>query len=195
MFLFSPKKKHNPFKSQSQSHPQSPQQKQRPHPVYPWSAHAPPSGRSLSPFPLLSHAHSTTATSAGELFLFGGYFRTGPGSSDYSTSNDLIVFSTRDFSTTFLRNSGEVPSPRLGHAAVLTNTTLLIWGGRAPPGFRDVPNQHEDDSFYLLNLGTSNLLISKPTAADRNFFAFQYRESGLASWSMVPGPAVVSAIP
>ena len=176
MSLFSWRKKNNPPKSQSQSqsHSQS-LQKQHSQPVYPWPAHALPSGLSSSPFPRSHYALSTTATAAGELFLFGGYLR-----SSHSASNDLYVFSTRDLSTTLLRTSGEVPSPRMGHAAVLTSTFLLIWGGKAT--LQDVPNQREDDSFYLLNLGMSDLLISRPTPADRNFFAFQYRESGLASW-------------
>ena len=190
MSPFSRKKKNNPSKSQSQSHSQSPQQKQRSQLVHPWSAHAPPSGLSQSPFPRSDHALSTTDTAAGDLFLFGGYVLTSG-----SVSNDLYVFSTRDFSTTLLRTSGEVPGPRMGHTAVLTSTILLIWGGNATLGYQDVPNKREDDSFYLLNLGTSNLSISKPTAADRNFFAFQYHESGPASWSMVPGPAVVTTIP
>jgi galactose oxidase-like protein len=192
MSLFPRKKGHNPFKLQSQSHSQSPQQKRCSQPVYPWSAHAPPSGLSLSPFPRSYHALSTTYTAAGELFLFGGYVLV---PTSEPVSNDLYVFSIRDFSTTLLHTCGEVPGPRLGHTAVLTNTILLIWGGNATLDYRDVPNKREDDSFYILNLGMSNLLISKPTAADRNFFAFQYRESGLASWSMVPGPAVVATIP
>ncbi len=191
MSLFS-RVKHNPTKSQSQSHSQSPQKKQRSQPVsgHPWSAHAPSSGLSQSLFPRSYHALSTTDTAAGDLFLFGGYVLTSG-----SVSNDLYVFSTRDFSTTLLRTSGEVPGPRMGHTAVLTSTILLIWGGNATLGYQDVPNKREDDSFYLLNLGMSDLSISKPTAADRNFFAFQYHESGPASWSMVPGPAVVATIP
>ncbi len=179
MSFFSRKKRHNSSKSQSQlqSHSQSSQQKQRSQAVYPWSAHAPPSGLSLSPFPRSYYTLSTTATAAGESFLFGGYVRTSE-----SASNDLYVFSTRDFSTTLLRTSGEVPGPRMGHTAVITSTTLLIWGGKATFSYQDVPNKREDDSFYLLNLGTSNLLISRPTPADRNFSAFQYLESGPASW-------------
>src|SRR5882762_4378724 len=56
----------------SQSHLQSPQEKQPSQPVGPWSAHIPPSGQWPSPFPRDRHAISSTATAAGELFLFGG---------------------------------------------------------------------------------------------------------------------------
>ena len=139
---------------QLQSRSQSPQQTQQSQPLYPWSAHTPPSGQSLSPFPRRLHALSTTVTAAGELFLFGG-------GTDDRICNDLYVISTRDFSTTFLKTSGNVPNPRYRHCAVLTSTTLLIWGGRTDFSDQEAPNQRDDDSFYLLNLGTSELFHVK----------------------------------
>ena len=90
---------------------------------------------------------STGTTATGELFLFGGYVP-----SSRSSSNDLYVISTRDFSTTLLSTSGDIPSPRYGHQAVLTSTALLIWGGTTSSS-----DQNDDDFFYLLNLGTSDL--------------------------------------
>jgi hypothetical protein len=137
-----------PTRNHTCNHHLSPQEKQQSQPVSPWSAHAPPSGQSPSPF--LRHAHtlsslSTSATASGELFLFGGHGKT--------PSNDLYVISTQDFSTTLLKTSGDVPSPRYAHCAVLTSTTLLIWGGKAQ-------NQN-DVSFYLLNLGMSDLFHVK----------------------------------
>ena len=137
--------------SQSQSHLQPPQETQQSQPVCPWSTHAPPFRQSQSPFFRSSHALSPSATATGELFLFGGYAQ-----SKYP-SNDLYVISTRDFSTTFLQTSGDVPSPRYGHRAVLTNTILLIWGGITSFGDRSSEDRSNDDSFYLLNLGTSDL--------------------------------------
>jgi hypothetical protein len=147
-----------------------------------WSAHAPKSGPSPSPFPRSYHSLTAIATAAGELFLFGGYVRN-------RGSSDLYVISTRDFSTTILQTSGEVPTPRWQHRTALIGTTLLICGGSTIHG--DVaPN----DLLYLLNLGTSDPLMSSPTPAD-HAFALQNRESGLGLWSMVPGRAVVAYIP
>ncbi len=118
-------------------------------PVNPWSAHALPLvGQSPSPFPRYDHALSTTATATGELFLFGGYPHNSP-------SNDLYVFSTRDFSTALLRTSGETPSPRGGHGAALTSSHLLVWGGLTNFGGKNMQNQDHDDSLHLLNLGMS----------------------------------------
>ena len=68
------------------------------------------------------------------------------------------MISTRDFSTTLLQTSGDVPSPRYGHTAVVTDTdtTLLIWGGKTDFSDQNAQNPDNDDSFYLLNLGTSD---------------------------------------
>jgi hypothetical protein len=142
--------------SQSQSHLQSLDEKQQLQPVCPWSAHAPPFGGSPSPFLRNALALSTSATAAGELFLFGGYVQ-----KSRSPSNDLYVFSTRDYSTTLLQTSGDIPSPRFAHRAVLTSTTLLIWGGTTDFSDQNAENQSDDDSFYLLNLGTSDLFHAK----------------------------------
>ncbi|KAI0283596.1 hypothetical protein BGY98DRAFT_682331 [Russula aff. rugulosa BPL654] len=133
--------------SQSQSHLKSPQNKQQSEPVCPWSANALPFGQSLSPYLRHSHSLSTSANTVSELFLFGGYIQ----SSD-SPSNDLYVISIRDFSTTLVQTIGGVPSARFGHRAVLTGTSLLIWGGNTKYGNQNAQNQSYDDSLYLLNL-------------------------------------------
>jgi hypothetical protein len=136
--------------------------KQQPGPVCTWSAHVPQTGSSPSPFPRECHTLTATPTATGELFLFGGRVH------DHGSS-DLYVFSTRDFSTTLLQTSGEAPTPRFAHGAALIGTTLLICGGYG--------DHH--DLLYLLNLGTSDLLMSSSTPADHSF-ALQYRESGPA---------------
>ena len=95
---------------------------------------------------------SATATTTGEWLLFGGHAQD-------RESNDLYMFSAEDFSTTLLQTNGEVPSPRVGPAAALIGTTLLIWGGKTSSRIENVPNDCEDDSLYLLNLGMSDLLM------------------------------------
>jgi hypothetical protein len=141
--------------------------KQQPRPVCRWSADVPQTGSSSSPFPRYDHTLTATATATGELFLFGGYAHSW-------ASSDLYVFSTRDFSTTLLQTSGEFPAQRGGHGAALIGTTLLICGG-----YYGDQNVLDHDSLYLLNLGTSDLLMSSPTPADHSF-ALQYRECGPA---------------
>jgi hypothetical protein len=136
------------FPTNSQSHLRSPQESQRSHPVGPWSAHIPPSGQSPSPFPRYGHAVSSTPTAAGELFLFGGVLSNG------RSRGDLHAISTRDYSTTLLKTSGDGPGKRSGHCVIFTGTILLIWGGGEGV-------QESDDSFYLLNLGTSDLFHVK----------------------------------
>ena len=145
--------RHQPLPYQSQSTLQSHE------PICTWSAHAPPLGPSPPPFPRSSHALTATANSAGELFLFGGY-------AQRSARNDLHVFSTWDFSTTLLETVGDVPSPRTSHGAALAGNNLLVWGGITNFKDRNVPNQQQDGSLYILDLGTSYLLMSRPTPTD-----------------------------
>ena len=120
-------------------------------PVSPWSAHSPPLGQSRSPFPRDYHALSTSATAAGELYLHGGRRH-----DSKTPSNDLYLISTQDFSTTLLQTSGDVPCPRFGHTAVVTGTTLLIWGGGTDFSYENGQNPSNDDSFYLFDPGTSD---------------------------------------
>ena len=146
------------FHPNSQSQLRSPQEGQQA--VSPWSLHAPPFGQPPSPFLRKGHTLSTTAFPAGELYLFGGY-----GPKPRSRSNDLYLISTRDFSTTLLQTSGDVPDPRDGHCAVITGTTLLISGGKTGSGVYD-------DSLYLLNLGTTNLFDVKARFSCSEFLGF-----------------------
>ena len=154
----------NPFPSNGLSS-QSSQSTQQPDAdselVCTWSAHVPQSGSSPSPFPRHSHTLTATATPAGELFLFGGYVR-------FRANGDLYVFSTRDFSTSVLQTTGDVPTPRATHGAGLVGDTLLVCGGKTSSGGQSVSNH---DSIYLLNLGTSDLLMSSPTPAEHGFCA------------------------
>ena len=138
------------------------QSTQQPQPVCTWSARASQSGQSRS-----GHTVTATTTAPDELFLFGGYLHG-------HASSDLYVISTRDFSTTLLQTSGELPAPRYGHGAALTSTTLLICGG-----IGDHYDALDFNLLYLLNLGTSHLLTSSLTPVDHSF-ALQFRESGPA---------------
>ena len=130
-------------------------------PVCTWSAYIPQSGPSPVPFPRDRLTLTGTATAASEFLLFGGRLPIG------SASSDLYVFSARDFSTTLLQTSGKAPTPRFAHGAALIGTTLLICGGKMDFCDQDLLN---NDSIYLLNLGTSDLLTSDcPTPADHSF--------------------------
>ena len=159
---------------------------QQPRLVCTWSAHAPQSGPGPLPSPFPRDSHTLTATSTGELFLFGG-------DAHGRESGDLYVFSTRDYSTNLLQTSGNVPTSRYAHCAALIDAaTLLICGGRV----KGVERVLHDDSIYLLNLGTSDPLMSSPTPADHTF-GLQNRESGPAFHQQLvcPRRAVVASIP
>ena len=123
------------------------------------SKSAPPSKLSPSPFPRFGHALSATASATGELFLFRSYV-------DGSARNDSYAFLWWELSATLLQTSGEVPSPRLRHASARFGTVLLIWGGTTNVSDQGEIRGPYDDSLYLLNIGTPNLLISRPTLVD-----------------------------
>ncbi|KIJ65005.1 hypothetical protein HYDPIDRAFT_27741 [Hydnomerulius pinastri MD-312] len=129
-------------------------------PAYPWSARrlllppplvitkpgvAPPTSPSPPPFPRYGHALPATATTSGELYLFGGLVRE-------TARNDLYLFSTRDLSATLVQTAGEVPSPRVGHASALVSSVLIVWGGDTKTDPMTDPADKQDDGLYLLNL-------------------------------------------
>lgn len=131
-------------------------------PVYPWSKRqlsllppiilpnpgiVPPISPSPPPFPRYGHASPASATATGELFLFGGFVRE-------VVTNDLYQFSTRNhLSAALLQTTGEVPSPRIGHASALVGSVLIVWGGDTKSNSKAKPDDKQDDGLYLLNLG------------------------------------------
>jgi hypothetical protein len=94
----------------------------------------------------------TSATSNGELYLFGGLV-------GQQVRNDLYLFSTRDLSATLVQTAGEIPSPRVGHKAAIVSNVLIVWGGETKSDRRVKPEK-EDDGLYLLNLGAFVLLFA-----------------------------------
>ncbi|PPQ64520.1 hypothetical protein CVT26_002059 [Gymnopilus dilepis] len=147
-----------PSASQQQNPPQQQQPPRQP-PSFPWSARrlnllppnvmskpgvAPPTSPSPSPFPRYGHAMPATATQNGDLFLFGGLVRE-------SARNDVYLLSTRDNSACLFQTSGQVPSPRMGHACALVGNVLIVWGGDTNTD-PSKPADRQDNGLYLLNL-------------------------------------------
>lgn len=148
-----------PQSQQQQPPPQASQQPQQ-RPAYPWSARrlllppplvipkpgvAAPNSPSPSPFPRYGHALPATATTSGELYLFGGLVRE-------TARNDLYLFSTRDLSATLVQTGGETPSPRVGHASAIVSSVLIVWGGDTKTDPLSDQSEKQDDGLYLLNL-------------------------------------------
>ncbi|KAI0830545.1 hypothetical protein BC628DRAFT_1336597 [Trametes gibbosa] len=144
----------------AQQSSQSGQQSAPTRAAYPWSQRrlqlpppvtipkpgvAPPTSPSPSPFPRYGHALPVNATTSGELFLFGGLVRE-------TVRNDLYLISVRDLSATLLQTTGEIPSPRVGHASALVGSVLIVWGGDTKTNSKSKPGDKQDDGLYLLNL-------------------------------------------
>ena len=66
--------------------------------------------------------------------------------------NDVYLISTRELSATLLQTTGEIPSPRVGHASALVGSVLIVWGGDTKTNNKSRPGDPHDDGLYLLNL-------------------------------------------
>ncbi|KAG1867304.1 hypothetical protein DFJ58DRAFT_130942 [Suillus subalutaceus] len=143
--------------SQSQQQPPIGTQQPQQRPSYPWSVQRlllppplvipkpdviAPTSPSPLPFPRYGHALPATATVSGDLYLFGGLVRE-------IAYNDLYLFSTRHLSATLVQTSGDIPSPRVGHASAIVSSIIIVWGGDTT--FTD-QSEKQDDGLYLLNI-------------------------------------------
>ena len=51
-----------------------------------------------------------------------------------------------------LQTTGEIPTPRVGHASALVGSVLIVWGGDTKSNNKSNPGDSLDDGLYLLNL-------------------------------------------
>lgn len=62
--------------------------------------------------------------------------------------NDLWSMDVRDCSTMMVQTRGQMPAPRVGHAAAMADRIMLMWGGDTKVS----PEDKQDESLYLLDL-------------------------------------------
>ncbi|HLO88965.1 MAG TPA: kelch repeat-containing protein, partial [Nostocaceae cyanobacterium] len=68
------------------------------------------------------------------------------------TLNDIHILDLKTWTWTQPQTSGEIPSPRSFHTAILFNDQMLIWGGSQEA--RDATYICNDNDLYILNLKT-----------------------------------------
>jgi hypothetical protein len=86
-----------------------------PPPQYPWSS------RKLgnpNPFPRYGHATNALAGKEGDIYIFGGLVKE-------LAKADLWIIRTSDLQATQVQTTGEFPSPRVGHAALLVGNAFI----------------------------------------------------------------------
>lgn len=130
---------------------------------------------SPSPFPRYGLAANQVATPSGDIILFGGLV-------DGVVKNDLYIVNAEQVSqsvaplppatsaqappggvsATLVQCVGQAPSARVGHACVLVNNVLLLWGGDTKVN----PDDEHDQALYLLNL--SNREWTRVVSADKS---------------------------
>lgn len=124
-------------------------------PIHPCSTHRlqllPPVGLgastvtfpSPSPFPRHGFSVHANPTPSGEIFLFGGFYASEP-------RKDLYRISSRERSANLLQTAGDIPPARIGHASVLFNNSLFVWGGNTK---RSKRYDSQDDALYMFDIG------------------------------------------
>lgn len=66
-----------------------------------------------------------------------------------NVKDDLYSFSAIETSCSMVQTTGDVPSPRVGHASALVSSVLIVWGGDT----KTSDAEKQDSALYLLNLG------------------------------------------
>ena len=115
---------------------------------YPWSVrplrlfapNSPPSA-AMNPFPRYGLAVPAFPSHSGHMLIFGGLVHE-------NTQNDLWSMDVRDCSTMQVQTRGQLPSPRVGHAAAMADRIMLMWGGDTKMRVED----KQDEGLYLLDL-------------------------------------------
>ncbi|BFZ58696.1 Negative regulator of mitotic exit [Savitreella phatthalungensis] len=139
--------------STSASGSASAQLQQQQQPQWPWSSRE-VSGQS-SPFPRYGHATNAQAGREGDVYLFGGLVRE-------LAKNDLWQIDAATARVSLIPTTGHIPSPRVGHAALLIGNAFILFGGDTRVAEEGLDGSHgtgvnnssatvSDDSLYLLN--------------------------------------------
>ena len=87
-----------------------------------------PFNKSNSPSQRRGHSMLSTDTN---LILFGGC------DLNAKCFNDVYFFNIDTLEWTLIENKGKVPSPRMGHSAVLYGNKMIIYGGESNDGFKN----------------------------------------------------------
>ena len=124
------------------------------------------SQRTTSPTPQTRKAHAmaatpSTATSSGDVLLFGGYSTSYP-----NYLNDTWFFDTSAGSWSQLTTSSTPPA-RYGHAMAATPSGVLLFGGLRESAYPSYPYPYLNDT-WLFNQGeeptTHTISVTSPTA-------------------------------
>ncbi|ODN81703.1 hypothetical protein L202_02097 [Cryptococcus amylolentus CBS 6039] len=114
---------------------------------FPWQVRHlrtyPPSSPNMpnSPFPRYGLSVPCFPSHSGHMLLFGGLI-------NERVRNDLWSIDIRDYSTMYVKTKGDTPPPRVGHASVIMDRILIVWGGDTKVNASDP----QDEGLYVLDL-------------------------------------------
>jgi hypothetical protein len=75
------------------------------------------------------------------MLIFGGLVHE-------TVKNDLWSMDVRDCATMPVKSKGDAPIPRVGHASVIADRIMLVWGGDTKVKQDDT----QDEGLYILDL-------------------------------------------
>ncbi|OWZ44579.1 hypothetical protein C351_02711 [Cryptococcus neoformans c8] len=123
----------------------------RPHPApnplsYPWQIRPLrlySSGQNIpaSPFPRYGLSVPCFPSHSGHMLVFGGLV-------NEKVRNDLWSIDIRDLSVMYVKTKGDAPPPRVGHASVIMDRIMVVWGGDTKVDVTD----EQDEGLYILDL-------------------------------------------
>ncbi|EAL21307.1 hypothetical protein CNBD3610 [Cryptococcus deneoformans B-3501A] len=123
----------------------------RPHPSpnplsYPWQIRPLrlySSGQNVpaSPFPRYGLSVPCFPSHSGHMLVFGGLV-------NEKVRNDLWSIDIRDLSVMYVKTKGDAPPPRVGHASVIMDRIMVVWGGDTKIDVAD----EQDEGLYILDL-------------------------------------------
>ncbi|ORY76628.1 hypothetical protein BCR37DRAFT_361630 [Protomyces lactucae-debilis] len=123
-------------------------------PQYPWSSRK---LSNLNPFPRYGHATNALAGKEGGIYIFGGLVKE-------HAKADLWIIETAGLQASQVATTGDRPSPRVGHAALLVGNAFIVFGGDTKQN-GDNAGGDNDENLYLLNTSTKLWSVANVTGA------------------------------
>lgn len=101
------------------------------------------------------------------MLLFGGLV-------NEKVRNDLWSIDIRDLSVMHVKTKGDAPPPRVGHASVIMDKVMVVWGGDTKVNVTD----EQDEGLYILDLRKSIIV--------RTVMYCAHEGVGSQEWTKVP---------
>ncbi|WVQ80675.1 hypothetical protein IAT38_002780 [Cryptococcus sp. DSM 104549] len=94
-----------------------------------------------TPFPRYGLSVPSNPSHSGHMLIFGGLV-------NERVANDMWSMDIRELATMPVKTKGDAPMPRVGHASVIADRIMIVWGGDTKVNIDDP----QDEGLYILDL-------------------------------------------